>query len=179
MLDYKIVRNYSQVLSSAMKDLEQKNSALKQLVLIGELIRNNNMINELFCSPIIDNSTKIAFINLLAKHCELGLILQKFLSVLVKNSRFNLFPSIIDEFKKLLLESNGIKLVDLVSAFGVSKKELEELQNLIEKQVGQRVEIQDKVQESLIGGIVVKYDSKLIDCSVLGALNKIEKIAIK
>ena len=47
---------------------------------------------------------------------------------------------------------------------------------LLEKSLNSKIEINQEINKSLLGGIIIKYDSQLIDFSVYGALNKIEKI---
>ena len=77
------------------------------------------------------------------------------------------------------MESKGIKFVKVSSAFKLEKKEMEFIRNLLESKLDKKVELEHSVDESLLGGVVVKYDSNLIDCSLQGVLDRIQKIATR
>lgn len=56
---------------------------------------------------------------------------------------------------------------------------MEFIRNLLESKLDKKVELEHSVDESLLGGVVVKYDSNLIDCSLQGVLDRIQKIATR
>ena len=51
------------------------------------------------------------------------------------------------------------------------------VRKFIEAELGQQVELAMSVDSALIGGVIIKYDSNIIDCSVQGALDRIEKLS--
>ena len=75
------------------------------------------------------------------------------------------------------MESKGIKFVEISSAFKLTTKEIESIHNLLESTLEKKIKLQHSVDESLLGGAIVKYDSNLVDCSLQGVLGKIQKIA--
>ncbi|PCJ27592.1 MAG: ATP synthase F1 subunit delta [Rickettsiales bacterium] len=179
LLDLKVVKNYAQALFLKAKDLSKEDKILEQISIISDITEASPLAKEVLCSPIIDHSLKIKLIDLLAKKYKFDKISQRFLYVLVKNTRCNFISKIVDEFGKMLAESKGIKAVNVSSAFKLGKKELSFIKGFLETELNKKIELTTKEDASLIGGVVIEYDSNLIDCSVHGALEKIQKVALK
>jgi F-type H+-transporting ATPase subunit delta len=100
-------------------------------------------------------------------------VLDNFVRVLASNGELNLFDQIEKEYQKLQLAAEGIKQVQVTTARAdVDEKALIQELNRI---VGQKVDVQHKVNENLIGGVVVKVDDTLIDASIRSNLESLKK----
>jgi F-type H+-transporting ATPase subunit delta len=100
-------------------------------------------------------------------------VLDNFVKVLSSNGDLNKYDKIETEYKKLQLAAQGIKQVELTTArAGIDEKALIAELNRI---VGEKVEIRHKVNENLIGGVVVKVDDTLIDASIKNNLERLKK----
>lgn len=178
-LDAKIVKDYSESLLAGVDGSSKQEKLLVQMVVFDELLQNNDVIRRSLYSPIIDKSAKIKLVDAIAKQYKLEKIFNQFLHVLIKNARCNLLPQITKSVKKLVAGAKGIKLVEVVSAYELSKKSQQNIEEFLEKKIGSKLEATFTTDESIIGGVVVKYDSNLIDCSVEAGLRKIENMACK
>ena len=99
----------------------------------------------------------------------------KFLMILVTRDRINLLESIITNYFELVYETASIKMVKVISAseFSISQentliKKLKELTNARE------IRLDVKIDPSLIGGFLIKTESKVIDFSIK---NQLENLA--
>jgi F-type H+-transporting ATPase subunit delta len=178
-LNFKIVQNYSQALFFNAKLAFKEDKLLEQLQFFADLMENSSFVQNILYSPVIDKNLKVKLVDLIIEHCKFEVILQRFLYVLIKNSRCNLLPQITITFNELIADSKGIKSAEILSASKLDKKEIQAIQKLLEAKLGKEITLEDKVEKSLIGGIIIKYDSNLIDCSVQSALNRIEQVALK
>ncbi len=178
-LDIKIVKNYAQSLFSQAKKEYKESEVFENIRAFNEVLRNFSAVKKMLCSPIIEKSDKDRFVDILTNELKSDLLLKRALSILIKNARINLFSEIVDEYELLLMESKGIKFVKISSAFKLEKKEMGFIRNLLESELDKKIELEHSVDESLLGGVVVKYDSNLIDCSVQGVLDRIQKIATR
>jgi len=91
-------------------------------------------------------------------------VLDNFVKILAQNGDLGKFDEIDEEFRKLKLGSQGIKEASVTVA-----KDVEMNSNLIHSLneiIGTKVEIKKQVDESIIGGVVVRVDDTLIDASV-------------
>jgi F-type H+-transporting ATPase subunit delta len=178
-LDIKVVKNYAHSLFIQAKKESKENELFKSIKLFAEILRDFSMVNDMLCSPIIDMSSKRNVVDSLTNKLKLEALLKQVLYVLIKNVRMNLFSKIADEYELLLMESRGIKFVQVSSASKLSKKEIEFIQDMLESELSKKVELEHSVDESLLGGVVIKYESNLLDCSVQGALDRIQKAAAR
>lgn len=100
-------------------------------------------------------------------------VLDGFVKILAQNGDLNKYEEIDKEFRKLKLESEGIKEAEVTVA-----KDMEFNQTIIKElnaAVGQKLEIKKKVDESIVGGVVVRVDDILIDASVKGQLDSLNQ----
>ena len=178
-LDLKIVKNYSQALFVSIKKLSKKNRILEQISIFANLVQENSLVRNVLCSPVIDRAVKVRLVDLVVTKYKFEEISKQFLYVLIKNARCILLPQIASTLDELIAATKGIKLAEVSSAFKLGTKEIKFIQEFLEKELGQKIELLANVDASLIGGVIIKYDSNLIDCSVQGALDRIKKVAIK
>ncbi|MDA9163596.1 ATP synthase F1 subunit delta [Rickettsiaceae bacterium] len=179
LLDLKVIKNYTQALFNKASDAANTAKVLEQISVFASLSQKSDSINEALCSPIIDRDLKISLIDKISSKYKFEKISQQFLHVLVKNSRFSLLSQIVEEFEKMTADSLGVTSAEVVSAFKLGKKEVETIKSFLEAELGKKVELTASSDDSLIGGMVIKYDSNLIDCSVHGALERVRKVAVK
>ncbi|MDP4709169.1 MAG: ATP synthase F1 subunit delta [Rickettsiaceae bacterium] len=178
-LDLKIVKSYSQALLTSAQIISKEDKVLEEVNFFAELMQENLIIRNALCSPVIEKEVKVRLVELVADKYKFESVSKQFLYVLIKNARCFLLPQIVDALAKLIATARGIKSAEVFSAFKLSAKDVEVVQKVIEAELGQKVELAMSVDSALIGGVVIKYDSNLIDCSVRGALDRIEKLATK
>ena len=136
-------------------------------------------MRNVLCSPVIDHAVKVRLVDLVVTKYQFEEISKQFLYVLIKNARCLLLPRISSMLNELIAATKGVKLVEVSSAFKLDTKEIKFIQEFLETELGKKIELLTNVDTSLIGGVIIKYDSNLIDYSVQGALDRIKKVAIK
>jgi F-type H+-transporting ATPase subunit delta len=100
----------------------------------------------------------------------------KFLMVLVKRDRVNLLPSVIVNYLELVYKTDSVKMIEVSTAFAFTNlqkntliKKLKELTNARE------IRLVINVDSSLIGGFLIKTNSKVIDFTVKNQLQLLAK----
>jgi F-type H+-transporting ATPase subunit delta len=176
-LDLKIVKNYSQALLTSAQVISKENKVLEQMQFFANLMQESLIVRTALCSPVVGKEVKVRLVELVADKYKFESMSKRFLYVLIKNARCSLFSEIVDTFAKLIASARGVKYAELLSAFKLSSKDVEVVRKFIEAELGQQVELAMSVDSALIGGVIIKYDSNIIDCSVQGALDRIEKLS--
>ena len=170
-----LIENYAVALfNNAMIDNIQ-DKIFEEITSINRIITDNFDIREFLFSPIVNKNDKMNAVNSLAKNIKISTIVQNFLLLLVKNSRTAILSNIVDAYNTLLYESKNIKIVQVISANKLQPKEQEWIKSRVEKELNQKTEILFDIDSTIIGGIVIKYDSMLQDYSIKGSLDKITK----
>ncbi|HJD57991.1 MAG TPA: F0F1 ATP synthase subunit delta [Rickettsia endosymbiont of Ceroptres masudai] len=170
-----LIANYAVALfNNAMVDNIQ-DKIFEEITAINRIITDNFDIREFLFSPIVNKDDKINVVNSLVKNTKFNKIVNNFLLLLVKNSRTAILSNIVDAYSTLLYESKNIKIVQVISANKLQPKEQEWIKSRIEKELNQKTEILFDIDSTIIGGIVIKYDSMLQDYSIKASVEKITK----
>ncbi|MBQ8509556.1 MAG: ATP synthase F1 subunit delta [Clostridia bacterium] len=85
----------------------------------------------------------------------------------------------IDEYERLKAFADGISTALVKSAVPLSDGEKESLQASLEKKLGHRVRLDCVVDESLLGGVIVRVDGKVMDGSLRHKLSNIKEVITK
>ena len=94
------------------------------------------------------------------------------LHFIIKNKRSSLFLQILEEYNLLYRKYKKIMYVDLITA----KKANDELKSIIVKRLGQekKILLNERVDKSILGGVLIKVNDKQFDSTVKNHLNKIK-----
>jgi F-type H+-transporting ATPase subunit delta len=99
---------------------------------------------------------------------------ENFLRVLAENGRLELLPEIRAQFEALKNEREGVVEAQVHSAFELSKAQLADLQQRLEKRTGRKVRTQVHLDKDLIGGVKLVLGDKVIDASARAQLAALE-----
>jgi F-type H+-transporting ATPase subunit delta len=100
----------------------------------------------------------------------------KFLMILVDRNRISLLNSVISRYLELVYETASIKTIEVSTAFAFSSTQKDELiQKLKELTNAREIRLVITVDSSLIGGFLIKTESKIIDFTVKNQLQKLAK----
>ena len=98
---------------------------------------------------------------------------KNFLKIIVRNRRTNYIIKIFNEFVKKCNELLGIKDGIVYSVNPLNKEDIERIELGIEKRLNVKVELENRIDERLIGGVKVIVEDKIFDGSIK---NKVEKL---
>lgn len=153
----------------------QENNALahweKMLGLVATVARDPAM-NAYLDQPELDSAAKArAF----AEVCgdELDEHGVNFITQCAEHKRLDALPEIYQLFHELLAVVEKTADVELISAFPLSDQEMETLAAALKKRLDSNVNINSRVDSSLIGGVVIRAGDTVIDGSVRGRLARL------
>lgn len=101
------------------------------------------------------------------------LVMDRFVQILAQNGDLNKHSEIEDEYKKLEMGAKGIKEAEVTVA-----REAELNHGIIDalnKIAGTKLELKTKVDEGIVGGVILKVDDTLLDASLKTQLNNLNK----
>jgi F-type H+-transporting ATPase subunit delta len=104
---------------------------------------------------------------------ELDSQLQNLVRLLAANKRLALLPEISALFEALKAERERTVEVDVVSAFPLDAEAVAKLSATLKSRLDREVKLSSRVDQSLIGGVVVRAGDLVIDSSVRGKLKKL------
>jgi F-type H+-transporting ATPase subunit delta len=168
--------------ASALYDLANENkvvdSVIENLNFLKDIISENKELKLVVKSPLITSSDKLEIILKLVSEKNFNQLSITFLKVISNNKRFSSLPSIILQFIKINAQKRGDILADVTSADDLSDQQQEDIKEQLRTILGEKLSLNFKVDKNIIGGLIVKVGSKMIDTSLANKINKL-KIAMK
>ena len=162
--------------AKAVFDLAKENNKVSDYIECFNAVLEtmNPSFMEILDSPFITNDKKKDVIDKVYKSLDSDFI--HFLYVLVDHGRMDKINAIYDEYESLVLKDKNILRVELVSATELTKAKIKEFSDALARQYGSKtIEIVNKINPSLIGGVLIVTDEKSMDASVKGTLDKIRE----
>ncbi len=164
--------------AAALYDLADEQASLDQTVdqasELARLIDTNPDFRRLLDSPLIDvkQSTEAARAVLVSQ--GFSLTIQRFVSVIAANRRLSKLRGILSAFAALVARKRGVVTAHVTTAHGLSLPQREAVRaRLIEAGYG-NVNIDEQVDPSILGGLVVKIGARLYDNSIKSRLQRLQ-----
>jgi F-type H+-transporting ATPase subunit delta len=129
-------------------------------------------------SPVINAEEKAVAIGALLERAKPHTTVGNFVKVVARNGRLFALPAIITAFKQRAAGHRGEVAADVTSAVPLTTDQVSALADTLKAKIGKSVTLNQYVDPSLIGGLVVKVGSQMIDSSLKTKLTAM-KIAMK
>lgn len=117
-------------------------------------------------SPAFSSDVKQKGIAAMLEGGNADTLTQNFGRLLAKNGRLSLLPETIARFKAIAAEARGEVAAEVVSAHPLSDDQVAELKTQLQASVGKDVALDAKTDPELLGGLIVRIGSRMIDSSL-------------
>lgn len=163
--------------ATALFELARDSKALPQveasLVTVRQALDESDDFRALTTSPLIGRSDAAKAIAATAASLKLDDTTARFLGVLAQNRRLGALPAIIRDFRRLAAQFRGETTAEVVSAHPLDAGQVDALKQQLRTRIGRDVNVDLSVDPSLLGGLVVKIGSQMIDSSIKTRLNSL------
>lgn len=106
---------------------------------------------------------------------ELDQVIANFSDYLAEHHFVAMIPGILAHLESIHFQAEGIVATKLTSKEELPQSEIKKIVDLVKKNTKQDVVIKTEIDEDLLGGVVVKYNDKIIDMSIRQQLNNLAK----
>jgi F-type H+-transporting ATPase subunit delta len=158
-------------LADEQKGLDQVAGDLRTL---RGLIAESADLQRLIRSPILSRAEQGRAIGALAEQAGLSPLTRNFLGLAAQNRRLFVTPDIIEAFLKLLAERRGEVTAHVTAAQALTDAQRALVEEQLRRAVGSKVAVEIKIDPSLLGGMVVKVGSRMVDASLKSKLHRLE-----
>lgn len=147
----------------------------KSLELIDEVFSENPEYKEFLSSPSISLGERLSALSSVFEG-KVHENLLSFLKLLCEKGRISFLEDAIKEYKLLYDASLHISTAKIISAVSLTNKEKEKLLTKLESMSGGPVNAEYEIDETIIGGIIIELDGKVLDGSLKHRLNEIKGV---
>jgi F-type H+-transporting ATPase subunit delta len=131
-------------------------------------------MRRLIRSPVFSSDEQQAALAAVLDRASIGGVTANFLKLAARNRRLFAVPDMIKAFRAMASRGRGEVQAEVTSAFPLNEDQTAVLQDALHASTGQKVQLATKVDPALLGGLVVKMGSRMIDSSLRTKLNSLK-----
>ena len=131
-------------------------------------------LRTLINSPVYARDEMERAIAAVGERMKLGQTVRNAVSVMALKRRLFALPVALDRIDALISDHKGVARAEVISAERLTEQQMARLAEMLSKKAGKTVELEVSVDASLIGGLVAKLGSRMVDCSTRTILSNLK-----
>ena len=173
-----IANRYATALFELADDQSRLDEVAADLTRLVSSIDESQDLQRLVRSPILNRKDQGKAMTSVLEAMEVGELTKNFVGLIAQNRRLFALTDMVKGFLDELARRRGEVTAEVTAARSLSESQVAALQESLQRSLGGKVSISHEVDPTLIGGMVVKVGSRMVDTSLRTQLNKIQ-IAMK
>jgi F-type H+-transporting ATPase subunit delta len=169
-----VAARYATAVFELAKDANKLPAVEKDLDALAAALEDSTEFGDLISNPVYSRDQLAAAIGAIAKKMGLSDIVANTLGLMAGNRRLNVLPQLVDTVKAMIAEEKGEVTAEVTAAKALTKAQQDKLAKTLKASVGKDVKINVAVDKSLIGGLIVKVGSRMIDSSIKSKLSNLQ-----
>ena len=167
---------YASALFDLARDQKQIDAVSRSLEALKQALADSRELAQLVVSPLVDRDDAGKAFAAIAGKLSLDPVTTNFLGVLARNGRKGQLSEIIRLFRRLAAEHRGETTAEVVSARPLSDGQISALKTQLKARAGRDVTIDARIDPDILGGLIVKMGSQMIDSSLKTKLNRLAQV---
>ena len=164
---------YASALFGLARDERKIDAVSRSLAALSSALADSRDFAELVASPMVSRQDAAKAFAGLAPQLGLDPLTTNFLGVLARNGRKSELARIIRFFKRIAAEHRGEISAEVVTAHPLKDDQVDTLKAQLKTRAGRDVTLDAQVDPEILGGIVIKLGSEMIDASIRTKLNRL------
>jgi F-type H+-transporting ATPase subunit delta len=168
--------------ATALFELAQEEHAIEpvaaDLSRFQKLLDESEDLRRLVRSPVFSAEDQLAALDAILARAEIGGLAANFIRLVTRNRRLFAIADMIKAYRVLVAQSKGEVAAEVTSAEPLADAHLEELKAAIKASIGRDVDLALKIEPAILGGLIVKVGSRMVDNSLKTKLQNL-RIAMK
>ena len=171
-----VASRYARAIFDLVLESDEVSELANNVESLSEALVNSEELRDLIASPLYTRDDQKAAIVAIGIKMKLLANLTNTLALMASKRRLFVMDSFLRQLKILIAEHKGEITADVVSAKSLTQGQSDKLAKAIKERVGKEIKINASVDEAIIGGIVIKVGSKMIDTSIRSKLNSLPTV---
>lgn len=173
MSEFRVASRYAKSLLDLAKDQSLLNELHKDMLLFSSVVEESRDFALMLKNPVITNEKKAAVLNKIFEG-KVHPVTITFFDIIVRKSREMYLPAMAMEFHKQYNLLHNIGMASVATVFKLDQPLRQEFKDLVTHYTGKaEVELEEEVDEELIGGFLLKLEGKQVDESLKGKLKEL------
>lgn len=165
---------YAVALFELARDQDALDAVAGDLGDLRAMLQESADLRRLIESPVLSREEQGRAVTALAERAGFAELTRQFLGLLAHKRRLFALPEVITAYLAMLGEHKGEVSAEVISAVALSDDQLAAVKEQLSKAVGQSVTLATAVDPDLLGGLVVRVGSRMLDASLRTKLQRLE-----
>ena len=170
-----VARRYAEALADAAIGNNQSAAIDSEVKTFAEMMASSGELRGLFASPIVTRKDKAAVLDLLIERTGPSQMTANLLKTLLGHYRLQHLGVVYREFRRVMDRREGLVQAEITAAATLDSSQQAMLVSELQSITGAKVNVEYKVDPSLIGGAVTRLGSVVYDGSIKTKLENIER----
>lgn len=171
-----IAGRYAQAVFDLIREQGAVDALAGQVESLGAALKDSEDLRKLIASPLFSREQQENAIGAIAGKMGLSPVLTNTLRLMARNRRLFALPQLVARLGELIAEARGEVTAEVVSAAPLSAEQERKLTETLAAKSGKTVKLNTRVDEGLIGGMIVKLGSQMIDSSIRSKLASLQNV---
>lgn len=173
-----VAGRYATALFDLARDEGSLDAVSRDLDSLDRMIKDSSDFGRLIRSPVVSAEDQARAVGAVLDRAGIGGIAGSIVRLAAAKRRLFILPDMVRAFRVMVAQSKGIVSAEIRLAEEPSAKVLDDIKAALREMAGADVDVAVKIDPSLIGGLVVKVGSRMVDASLKTKLNSI-RLAMK
>ena len=171
-----IAERYATAVYDLAREANQIDAIEGDLDALEAALNDSEDFRRLTTSPLYTREQQEQAIKVLADKMGLTKTMANTLTLMAQKRRLFVLPALVTALRETIAEAKGEITAEVTTAKALTKTQSEKLAKSLTASTGKKVSLNATVDESLIGGLVVKVGSKMIDTSIRSKLDSLQNV---
>ncbi|MDX1921628.1 MAG: ATP synthase F1 subunit delta [Alphaproteobacteria bacterium] len=175
-----VATRYANALYLLASERSQLQMVEKELRAFQGLLNSSAELMRFITSPLLRRDVIVKGLDALFVKANISGLAQQFFHVVVKNGRAAAIPTVIQAFLNIVAQARGEVVAEVTAAHPLTDAQKEmiasALQNSLSAKGVKKIVIADRVDSSVLGGMMVQIGSSLYDGTIKGKLQKLSQV---
>jgi F-type H+-transporting ATPase subunit delta len=169
-----IAARYAKAIFDLAREANTLPALEQDLQALAETVETNAEFGDLISSPIYSREEQASSLAAIASKMGLSTLTANTLGLMAEKRRLFVLPAMIAAVKDMIAEEKGEITAEITASKALTKAQSDKLAETLKASVGKDVIVNVEVDESLIGGLIVKVGSRMIDTSIRSKLSNLQ-----
>ncbi len=174
----RIAKRYASAGFSWAEDNNKLKELEKDLSVLELILSDVAELTSILETPLMSRAEHQKAMNILCKEAKISDVMQRLISIIAGNRRLNCLVAITVELRRLISAHKGEITVDVISAVELSAEQAKRISSILKKELNQSIELHTTHDANLIGGLIIKAGSLMLDGSIKTQLSKMTRTLI-
>ena len=167
---------YAVALFELAKDQRQLETVERDLASFQAMLDGSEDLRRLVLSPVITAEDQAKALAAVLQMASISGLTANFVMLIARNRRLFAASDMMKAFRALVARERGEVSAEVASAHALTPAQLQQLSDTLRTSIGKNVRIDTRVDPGLLGGLVVKVGSRMIDSSLRTKLNNLKVV---